>query len=193
MTGILQGSVLGPVYFNIFIGDMDSGITCTLSKFADNTKLSGAVDTVEGWDAVQRYLERLERWAYAALMNFNNAKCKVLHLSWGNLKHRYRLGREWPGSSPEEKDLEVSIDERFNISQQCALAAQKTNHILGCIKTSVTSRLKEVILPFNSALVRPQLEYCVHFWDPQQKKDIELLEQVQRRATRMTRGLEHHL
>ena len=167
MTGILQGSVLGPVYFNIFIGDMDSGITCTLSKFADNTKLSGAVDTVEGWDAVQRYLERLERWAYAALMNFNNAKCKVLHLSWGNLKHRYRLGREWPGSSPEEKALEVSIDERFNISQQCALAAQKTNHILGCIKTSVTSRSREVILPLYCALMRLHPELCIQFWGPQ--------------------------
>ena len=62
-----------------------------------------------------------------------------------NLKHKYRLGREWPGSSPEAKDVGVSVDEKFNMSQQCVLAAQKTNHILGYIQRSVTSR--EGILP----------------------------------------------
>ncbi|PKU32538.1 rna-directed dna polymerase from mobile element jockey-like [Limosa lapponica baueri] len=100
-----EGPVLGLVLFNIFVGDLDSGIECTLSKFANNTELCGAVDTLEGRDAIQRNLDRLKRWAYENLRKFNEVKCNVLHMGPGNPKHKYRLGREWIGSSPEEKDL----------------------------------------------------------------------------------------
>ncbi|GAB0193032.1 hypothetical protein GRJ2_001768500 [Grus japonensis] len=138
---------------------MDSGIECSLSKFADDTKLCDAVNTLEGRDAIQRDLDRLER-----------------------------LDGEWIESGPKEKDLGLLVDEKLN--WQCALAAQKANHILDCIKRSVTSRSREVILPLYSALMRPHLEYCIQVWGLQHK-DMDLLERVQRRATKMIRGLEH--
>ncbi|GAB0204624.1 hypothetical protein GRJ2_002928000 [Grus japonensis] len=145
---------------------MDNGIECTLSKFVDDTKLCGGVDMLDGRDAIQRDLDRLERSACANCMKSTTVKCKVLHKGQGNPNLIYRLGGEWIESSPEEKDLGVLIDEKLNMSRQCGLTSQKANHVLGCIKRSVTGRLREVILPLYSALVKLHLEYCIQLWGP---------------------------
>ncbi|KAK4806746.1 hypothetical protein QYF61_022165 [Mycteria americana] len=124
--------------------------------------------------ATQRDLDKLEKWAHESLM-------RILHLGLGKPRSQYRMGDERTENCPSEKELGVQVDEKLDMSQQCAHTVQKANCILGCIKRSMASRLRDVILPLYSAPVRPDLEYCVQLWSSQHRKDMELLQWVQRR------------
>ncbi|KAM9614509.1 uncharacterized protein ACIBXB_021493 [Morphnus guianensis] len=130
-----------------------------------------------------------EDWACSALQNEHWGRVRSLSVICP--KHKYRLGGEWIGSSPEEKDFGVLVDKKLNVTWQCAFAAHKANRILGCITRSMASRSSEVIPPLYCALVRPHLESCIQLWGPQRRTDMDLLKWVQRRATKMIRGLQH--
>ncbi|KAK4831526.1 hypothetical protein QYF61_018128 [Mycteria americana] len=134
------------------------------------------VSTTQISNKVKENDVRIEEWTREKLMQFNKAKCKVLHLGQGNPQYQYSLGDEGIESSPEEKDLGILVDEKLDMRQQCVFAAQKANRILGGINRSMASRSRDVILPLHSALVRPHLEYCIQLWGPQHKKNMDLLE-----------------
>ncbi|GAB0205863.1 hypothetical protein GRJ2_003051900 [Grus japonensis] len=142
-------------------------------------------------DAIQKDLDRIERWAHVDLRKFSKAKCKVVNLGWGTTQYQDKLGNECIERNPTEKELGVLMDENLDMSWQHALGAQKANRVLECIKRSVASKSREVILPPYSALLRSYLEHCVQLWGPWNRKYMDLLEQVKRRATKMIRGLEH--
>ncbi|KAJ7427270.1 RNA-directed DNA polymerase from mobile element jockey-like protein [Willisornis vidua] len=157
-SGVPQRSALGPVLFNICIDDLDEEIETIIGTFGDDTKLGGRVDLLEGRRALQRHLGRLGRWADSNGMKFNEFKCRVLHFGQKYTMHCYRLRTELLESSQAERDLGVWIDRRLNISHQCTHGGQEGQWILSCIKNSVTSKAREVILPLYSVLVKSQLQ-----------------------------------
>ena len=185
LSGVPQGSILGPLLFLIYINDLDIGIMSSILKFADDTKMYGRVGTKEGVDILRKDLEALNDWSDKWQMSFNVEKCKVMHFGKNNAKAEYKMNERRLAEITEEKDLGVIISNDLKVSKQCDKAASKGNQILGLIKRTVISRKKKVILNLYRTLVRPHLEYCIQAWRPHLVKDIEKLEKVQRRATRM--------
>lgn len=117
MHGVPQGSVLGLILFNIFLSDINSGIECTLRKFAGDTKLCGAVGMPEERDAIQRDLESLKQWTQVNLMRFNKSRFKVLHLCHGNAHNLYKLWDVRIEHGPAEKNFGVLVSAKLELSQ----------------------------------------------------------------------------
>ena len=183
--GYLKDSVLGPILFLIYINDLDDSITSNVLKFADDTKLFRKVNTDGDKQHLQNDLDRLVKWSEKWQMLFNFGKCKCLHTGHGNLNVNYKMGDTVLGTTVKEKDLGVTISADMKGSEQCGIAASKGNQILGLIRRNITYKGKKLIIPLYKAIVRPHLEYCIQAWRPYRKKDIDTLERIQRRATKM--------
>ena len=184
-SSVIQGSVLGPTLFKIFIDDIDAETEVLSSKFADDTKSAQVVRSEEDRDRYQREGEKFEKWADTWGMTFNADKCKVMHVGRNNQRLPYTMSGQQMKTTEVEKDLGVMISRDMKPSQHCAKAAKSGNSTLGQISRAFHYRNKEVMAKLFKVFVRPKLEYAAQAWSPWLDKDCELLENVQKRCIKM--------
>ena len=189
LSGVPQGSVLVPILFLIYINDLDDDITSKVLKFADDTKVFRKIESDADRQQLQDDLNNLNEWSEKWQMLFNYGKCKCLHTGHGNDDAQYTMGDTVQNTTVKEKDLGLTISADMKVSEECALAAAKGNQILGLIRRNIVYKEKELIIPLYKTIVRPHLEYCIQAWRPYRKKDIDILERVQRGATKMVQKL----
>jgi len=179
------GSVLGPLLFLIYINDLDDSVCSKVLKFADDTKVFNVVSNANDIDRLKQDLRSLCKWSQDWQMLFNVDKCKIMHIGYNNNKARYEMNGKYLEEVTEERDLGVIMQNDLKCSSQCIKAVNTANRVLGMIKRTFSVRDKDIILQLYKSLVRPHLEYSVQAWRPHFQKDIDLIEGVQRRATKL--------
>jgi hypothetical protein len=187
-SGVPQGSILGPLLFTIFINDLDNKLVNNIIKFADDTKIWGQANTLDGVRTIQQDLVRLNEWSELNCMPFNVSKCKVLHIGSKNLRAEYMLSGKQITETKEEKDLGVFFSESYKPSLNCKRASKTANMATGLIRRNVFNKSEEGMMTLYKTLVRPSLDYCIQVWKPFLKKDIVQLEKIQKRYTKMITG-----
>ena len=194
LSGIPQGSVLGPLLFVIFVNEMPELVHSCILMFADDTKIFTEIHDEDDAKRLQSDLTALQDWSQKWQLKFNPDKCHTLHLGQHNDKHKYTMAKEdqEPTTLAEtklEKDLGVLMDPTLSFSAHCEAQVGKANRILGMIRRAYTYIDGYSMVKLYTALVRPRLEYGYPAWSPLFKKDCNLLENVQRRATKMVPAL----
>ena len=147
-SSVVQGSVLGPICFTIFMNDMDLDVNSELSKFADDTKVIRPIKRVEDRESLQDDINKLMEWTTKWQMSFNTAKCTVLHFGYGNPNpnYTYYMNGKALSSKEEEKDLGIYVSTSLKFGKQCAEAAKKANRVVGIIKRNFTNFDKDIMM-----------------------------------------------
>ena len=161
LSGVPQGSILGPLLFVIFINDIDDGVISKLLKFADDTKIVAKVATQQDIDRLQNDLHNLYNWSVDWQMLFNADKSKEIHFGFNNKNVDYYLGSNKLCEVKEERDLGVIIHNSLKSSNQCVKAANAANATLGMIKRTFMCKNKDIMMKLYKSIVRPKLEFCV--------------------------------
>ena len=184
-SGVPQGSVLGPVLFTLFINDLLNDVVSLGKIFADDTKLIKVVDFVDDADVLQRDLNRLCEWCKTWKMEFNTGKCKVMHYGANNNRFLYHMEGNVLETTKEEKDLGVYWTDDLKPKKQIRECVTKAYIALNKIRKTFSFMNKDIFLMLYKTFVRPLLEYCQTVWSPYLTGDMEMLESVQRRATKI--------
>ena len=195
ISGVPQGSVIGPLLFLMFVDDVDDCVShSAILKFADDIKLFCSFSVNDPSlcpNALQCDLSRLVTWSKEWLLQINFSKCKCLHFGKNNPSVTYVLDDVPIMSADEELDLGVLISKDLKPSKECFRIATRANKILGCIKMSFKYLDIPTLRTLYKAFVRPLLDYCSVVWSPYFVKDIEVLEKIQRRMTRLLPSVRH--
>jgi hypothetical protein len=188
LSGVPQGSVLGPVLFNIFINDLDGAVAADqiLKKFTDDSKLGQVINGPESATALQTLLDNLCEWSAKWGMEFNTSKCHVMHVGRNNPLHTYTMGGQQLAVSSSEKDVGVIVSDNLKPSEQCRKAAATANAVLSQIQRAFHYRDRHT---YVKLYVRPHLEFASQAWAPWTSTDKACLEKVQECAIRAVSGL----
>ena len=190
VSGIPQGSVIGPILFVCFINVLPSKVEYNMCKlFADDCKIYGVIDLPRNTSTIQSDLDDLRNWSEYWQLPFNESKCKAIHFGFHNPKIDYKLNSHTLEVVHEEKDLGIIIDDTLRFHQQTACVVKEANQVLGVIKISFNTRDEITITTLYKSMVRPHLEYANAIWGPHFQADIIKVESVERRATKMICGL----
>ncbi len=193
ISGVPQGSVIGPVLFVIFINDMPASLNNFISLFADDAKLYGKSTSPEDHLSIQQDLSQLQKWSDEWQLKFNETKCKVLYMGNNNRKLQYTMDTidktVTLDESTNERDLGVLVDNNLTFDEHITLAIKKANQKLALIKRTFVNLDKTMLVELYTSLVRPLLEYGNVIWAPHLQKHIKAIEAVQHRATRLIPGL----
>ena len=192
-SGVPQGSVLGPLLFVIFINDLPDVIDCLSKLYADDTKIYQAINNSKDAEMFQENIRLLWKWSIDWQLYFHPNKCHILHLGKSNDKHTYYMGEGDAKTNLEtmeqEKDLGVIVDNQLRFSSHCDKVVNAANRLLGIIRRAFTNLDKSTFLLIYKGIVRPVIEYASTVYDPILMKDVNKLESIQRRATKMVLGL----
>ena len=192
ISGIPQGSVLGPLLFVIYINDLPDVVKSNILLFADDTKIFNKVSSVDDAISLQKDIDALNRWSDIWLLRFNTDKCHVLTIGkFENIAHthRYTLYGDELDHVFEEKDLGVTIDMELTFEEHVATKVKKANSIMGLIRRSFSFLDGDLFKKLYTSFVRPHLEYAIPVWSPHLRKQIRMIERVQERATKSVDGM----
>jgi hypothetical protein len=190
-SGVPQGSVLGPLLFLIFVNDIPQCMNSDILLFADDVKIWRSIKSPEDPNILQNNLNILQAWSENWLLQFNTTKCAVITLSSRSTSGNnvYKLDNKPLKCVENEKDLGIMLNKTLKPSIQCANAAKNAMSMMRRIKRAFPILSPETFLKIYPTFVRSHLEYGIQAWRPWLIKDKVLLENVQRRSTKLVSGL----